>query len=169
MYRIVELNNVSVHGNPELTSINLNNSCTESVGALSGQFKIADNPKLTSIGGSLSVLKFASNIDLSGNAFPSALIDQYLVNIEKTSDEFGKPYGKGKSVNLSGGTNAAPTGAGITAAQTLIARGCTVTVSGTAITTTKKFAFTIPEFDTVADKGKTLKVKADGTGLEWVA
>ena len=128
-------------------------------------YTIKNCPQATSLNHDFVVY---GNVDFSGCGLVVVETNAILARLVKHDGKNGMPFFTG-SVNLSGGTNAAPTGAGITAAQTLIARGCTVTVNGAAITTTKKATLNIPDFDTVADKGKTLKVKADGTGLEWVA
>jgi len=115
------------------------------------------------------VRQIRANVNLSGNAIVETQVNTIFNKLVAMNGTGSTPiFGHGQQVNLSGGTNAAPTGQGIIDAQALIARGCTVTVNGTPITTTKKFTLTIPDFDTVADKGKSLKVKADGSGLEWV-
>ena len=135
--------------------------------------QVAFNPNLRNFQLPADLKLYGQEISLQGNALNNT--NGILNTIASWDGKEGRHFwgGPGKFVNLSGGTNAVPTSGepfhGVESAQTLIARGCTVTVNGTAITTTKKSAFAIPDFDTVADKGKTLKVKADGTGLEWVA
>jgi hypothetical protein len=157
---------LKIFGNANLTNFNIN-----AIRTIYSGLEVYDNPKLATVYLG-QITSCGSNVNLSGNALQEERVNtivQRLANNVWNSQSGGVWGGTGCILNLSGGTNAAPTGAGITAVQTLISRGCTVTVNGTPITTTKKSTFTIPDFDTVTDKGKTLKVKADGTGLEWVA
>jgi hypothetical protein len=156
-------NNLSVSFNPKLVTLNIKKLTSVKI------LSVRNNPLLTSFHQSIPYLDYANEFQFQDNAFTATVVNELLGMAVQIGNSSGVVWGRGRYFNISGGTNAAPTGNGITAAQTLIARGCTVTVNGTPITTTKKNNLPIPEFDTVADKGKTLKVKADGTGLEWVA
>jgi len=128
---------------------------------------VANCPKLSTVPQNI----FANVIDFSGCAIPQTAVDSVLRYLKQEFDGKNNALSMWRGIlNLSGGTNAAPSANGIIDAQTLIARGATITLNGTAITTTKRTtAFGIPDYDTVSDKGKTLAVKADGTGLEWRA
>ena len=159
---------VMVSNCSSITSLNLATLYTVTNGISIGVNSKLQNLTLTSL------QTLGGGIQLGGNALTVTAVNTLLSKAAGLVDPgTGNPWGYQRNFYIADGTNAAPTNAApyfaITAAQTLIARGCTVTVNGTAITTTKKTTFTIPDFDTVADRGKTLKVKADGTGLEWVA
>ena len=154
-----------------MSNANLNYVNMGPLKRVGGGITINGNPKLKNIQlGNIEKLS-GQGIDLQDNGLMN--VDAILNTIAGWDGKDGRQFwgGPGHYVNLSGGTNAIPTSGepfrGVESAQTLIARGCTVTVNGTAITTTKKSIPLVPEFDTVADTAKTLTVKTDGTGLEW--
>ena len=158
---------IQVSQNAELTNFQISP-------ALSARgIQVAGNPKLKFFQLPFDLKLYGQEISLQDNALVTT--NGILHTVAQWDGKYGRHFwgGPGTWLNISGGTNVDPSSDGgfdgIAAAKTLIARGCTVTVNGAPITTTKKTAFAIPDFDTVADKGKTLKVKADGTGLEWVA
>ena len=63
-----------------------------------------------------------TNINLSNNALDVASVNQLLIDVDTTGHLNG-------TLNLSGGTNAAPTGAGLTAVTALQGKGWTVTTN----------------------------------------
>lgn len=90
-------------------------------------FSIANCPALTTIA-SMPLLGIGGSVDLSGNALIQLSVDNVLSVLAGYDGTNGKfLYGSGKTVNLSGGTNAAPSATGLAAKATLVARGCTVT------------------------------------------
>lgn len=155
-----------IGNNPELTFVGMNGIRRV------GDIQVANNPKLKSLQFT-SMVFIGGSIELSGNGLSNvnAILNTIATEFDGKS---GKQLwgGPGKYINLSGGTNAAPTDDepfyGITSAKTLIARGATVTLNGPAITTTNRMAY-LPEYNTATDVSKTLAVKADGTGTEWKA
>ena len=68
----------------------------------------------------LTTLSDSINVNWAGNAFSQATVDHILVKFAGTSSVNG-------SVDLSGGTSAAPSATGLAAKATLVGRGWTVT------------------------------------------
>ena len=158
--------NISIYNSPNLATISMG-KIFEITGSLTG---VHSNPKLTTMqffGGAGG--RFFGNFNFSNNALIASSLNSIFNALKNGEDQYG-PYGRGKSVNVSGGTNESLNNGiqGWWDAQELVERGCTVTYNGTPFTSTKRAAY-IPNFDTVADPGKVVAVKADGTGLEWTS
>jgi hypothetical protein len=70
-------------------------------------------------------------LNATGLALPAENVNYLLAQVVNLDGTIGKQNfsGAGFSVNISGGTTAAPTGQGITDKNTLVARGCTVTLN----------------------------------------
>jgi hypothetical protein len=102
-------------GNTALTSLNLSALTTAGDG-----LNIASNNALTSLNLSALVPASGHNDYFSGNALSAATVNGLLARYIANSS-----YIAG-SIDLSGGTNATPTGQGIIDAQTLCGRGVTV-------------------------------------------
>lgn len=93
-------------------------SCSLPVFAPTGSLDIKNNPSLTTIDVSgLSGAANNINFNFSNNALSAATVNHILARLVANAN-----YVTGY-VDLSGGTNAAPTGQGITDMNTLIARG----------------------------------------------
>jgi hypothetical protein len=109
-----------------LTTINIPDLVNNNYGA----FQIYDNPNLTSITiGTIGTLKyFNDTVDFSNNALSEACVNSILALLASLDDTGGTSTFYG-DVNLSGGTNAVPTGQGLIDKATLEARGCTVTTN----------------------------------------
>ncbi len=70
------------------------------------------------------------NITMSANALTAASVNHILSVVASLDGTSGTTsWGTGKTLLLNGGTNAAPTGQGITDKATIIARGATVTTN----------------------------------------
>lgn len=102
-----------------ITALNL----SEFMG-VSTTITITGNTLLTSIVIPKFVPYGGQSFDFSGNALSATTINVILARCVASSD-----FDSG-SINLSGGTNAAPTGQGLADVTTLRARGVTVTVNG---------------------------------------
>ena len=77
--------------------------------------------------GTIGTLKKAMDINLNGQALPSANVNAILallVSLDGTGST--TLWGAGRTLDVSGGTSGAPTGAGITDFATLTGRGATV-------------------------------------------
>jgi len=109
-----------------LTTVNI----PDLVNNYSGAFQIYDNPNLTSITiGTIGTLKyFNDTVDFSNNALSETSVNSILALLVSLDDTGGTSTFYG-NVDLSGGTNAAPTGQGLVDKATLEARGCTVTTN----------------------------------------
>lgn len=93
-----------------------------------GDYAVFGCPLLTSLTASLPSLGIGGNVDVSGNGLTQATVDGILTTLAGYDGTNGRfLYGSGKTVNLSGGTNAAPSATGLAAKDILVARGCTVT------------------------------------------
>jgi hypothetical protein len=81
--------------------------------------------------GTIGTLKsIAGNITLSGLKIPSAGVNAVLALLVSLDGTGGTTtWGAGKTIDISGGTNGAPTGQGVTDKATLQARGATVTTN----------------------------------------
>lgn len=82
--------------------------------------------------GTVGTLKsiLGATITLSGLKLPSANVNAVLALLVSLDGTNGTTlWGSGKTLNISGGTNGAPTGQGITDKATLVARGATVTTN----------------------------------------
>lgn len=71
----------------------------------------------------------SSTVILSNNAFNQSTVDGLLIKFASLDGTNGTTLFANKSVNLSGGTNATPSSAGLAAKAILQARGCTVTTN----------------------------------------
>ena len=115
--------------NPELTTLRLQYN------QLTVTPNVSQNPKLvtlylggnqlTTYAGGLDAMRKLTTYNISSNALPEAAINAILVDLD-TARVAGNPV---CTVGLSGGTNAAPTGAGITAKNNLVAAGWSVTTA----------------------------------------
>lgn len=107
-----------IGGNANLTSLDLG-----SIESFSGNISITGNVTLTTIDLSSFVPTLGNDDSFAANALSAAtvnaILSRYVANASFTSG----------SVDLSDGTNAAPTGQGLTDVATLTGRGVTVTVN----------------------------------------
>jgi hypothetical protein len=72
----------------------------------------------------------AGNLSATFCALSQSSVDGILQRLANMNGKNGTTeYGSGLEVNLSGGTSAAPSATGLTAKNTLVARGCTVTTN----------------------------------------
>lgn len=119
---LMKTSNFSISNCASLTEIRY-----EFLSEVGGAFQVIGCPMLQGSFLFPSRLKvIGGNVDLSNNALPNA--DHWLVALVNLDGNNGKClWGAGLTCNLSGGTNAAPTAAGLTAKAILVARGCTVT------------------------------------------
>lgn len=100
-------------------------------------------PALTSIGGNLNMaadpaltevtfgalLSIGGNVSFGSSGLPEAQVDAILAMLVDLDGTGGTTLFENATVNLSGGTNAIPSAAGLTAKTTLEGRGCTVMVN----------------------------------------
>jgi hypothetical protein len=108
-------------GCPLLTTINLS-----ALVSCAGDLNISSNAALTTINlGALAVLAY--RLIASGCALDAAEVNAVLARLVAATSDGSTPWAN--TVDLSGGTNAAPTGQGITDAATLVGRGATVTTN----------------------------------------
>ncbi len=69
-----------------------------------------------------------SNITLTGNALSQATVDGILTLVAQWDGTNGKmSFGAGRTLSLTGGTNATPSAAGLASKAIITARGATVT------------------------------------------
>lgn len=109
---------IQITSNPNLNSIDI--SSLEEIGGNS--FDIYSNPLLTTLDIS-SLITFDGQVNMSDNGFTQATVDailNQLANVVVLANQ---------TVDLSGGTNAAPSVTGATYVATLISNGCTVTTN----------------------------------------
>jgi len=115
--------------NTNLNSITLNGIAYFYFGnAPSDVLEVANNPSLTSIafgGGEPLSFEFyqVATFNFSSNALTATCVNNLLVLLNGLTTTGA---GSAVTVNVSGGTNAAPTGAGLTAKAAMIAKGYTV-------------------------------------------
>jgi hypothetical protein len=110
----LKLNNM-----PSLTTVDLPELTT-----VDGEFEITANPLLTTINLASLVPTSEGGFYFSENALTAESVNAILARFVANA-EFVSGY-----IDLSGGTNAAPTGQGLTDVTTLRARGVTVSVNG---------------------------------------
>jgi hypothetical protein len=108
---------IQFFGNDSLTSINLS-----SLQEVNGNIVISSNPLLTTFS-IANLTTFDNSFDASNNALNQASIDAILFQLATVV------ILSNQSVNLSGGTNAAPSVTGQTYVTTLTNNGCTVTTN----------------------------------------
>lgn len=121
---------INITGNTALTSINL--SSLEYLGLNSGTAPIAitGNTALTTI--NIDALKYlqiptSAGVNFSNNALSQATVDHILAVFAAMDGTSGKSnFGTGKTLTLTGGTNATPSNAGVASANIIRARGATV-------------------------------------------
>jgi hypothetical protein len=99
----------------------------------SDNIELNNNPYLTSaIIGVIGTLKTigGDTVYLSNNALTETCVNNVLALLVSLDGTNGTTeFGSGKTLELQGGTNAAPTGQGILDVATLTSRGCTVTTN----------------------------------------
>jgi hypothetical protein len=100
-------------------------------------------PALTIVGGTFTItaanmttfsmnsglLSIGGNFTMSGMKLDAASVNGILVSLAALDGTGGTTAYSSKTINISGGTSAAPSGAGATAKTTLQGRGCTVTTN----------------------------------------
>jgi len=82
--------------------------------------------------GTIGTLKavIGATINISGQALTSASVNAILALLVSLNGTNGTiAWGAGQTLNISGGTSAAPSGQGITDKATLVGRGATVTTN----------------------------------------
>lgn len=89
------------------------------------QLLIQNNPQLTDISLN-SIINIGSDINFGGNALSESCVDAILVKLASLDGSNGTTELVDISINLSGGTNSAPTQTGTDAITILEGRGCTV-------------------------------------------
>jgi hypothetical protein len=114
---------LDLYGMGSATSIDLGS--LETVG---GEIAIGSVTSLVSFA-LPSLLKVGGNCDFSGNALNQTSVDGLLVKLASLNGTGGTTSYDNWMVNLSGGTNASPSGSGLTAKATLEGRGNTVMVN----------------------------------------
>jgi hypothetical protein len=107
--------NLEVSQNPSLTSLDI--SALESVGT---NLFIYDNPSLIGLNLPAFLQTNGNNMLFSGNALSSGSVNQILALF------VANPEFVSGSIDLSGGTNALPTGQGLSDVDTLRARGVSI-------------------------------------------
>lgn len=107
---------INIESNPLLTTVNLQ-SLSETQ-----RITIKNNPSLQVLSFPALTSMIAGNCNCSGCGLLVASVNAILSNLV-SMPLYG---GSGETVDLSGGTNAAPAGQGITDKNTLIGRGATV-------------------------------------------
>lgn len=106
-----------------LTTVNLPALTTIVTGQMFPSVNISSCSSLTTLTiPSLTTVADSINISWTGNAFSETTVNNILVKFAGTTASNG-------SLNLSGGTSAAPSGAGLTAKSTLEGRGWTITTN----------------------------------------
>lgn len=115
-------NFLTITGNVSLTALDLSalTICGDSLSARANALTSLDVSGLLSIGG---------NFDAAENALPEAEIDAILGKLASLDGTAGTTIYENATIDLSGGSNAAPGAAGLAAKTVLEARGCTVTVN----------------------------------------
>lgn len=119
-------NAIYIQDNPNVTSIDLSSLTGTGTSVFGGNAGMAliNNASLTTINLSgLTTVSLNANYNFSSNALNVTTVNAILVKFATIS-----PTGTG-TIDLSGGTNAAPTGAGLTAKTTLESGGWTVTTN----------------------------------------
>jgi hypothetical protein len=109
---------VQISSNSSLNSLDI--SSLEEIGG--GSFDIYNNSSLTTLDIS-SLTTFDGGVNMFNNAFTQATVDgilNQLANVVVLANQ---------NVDLSGGTNAAPSVTGATYVATLVGNGCTVTTN----------------------------------------
>jgi hypothetical protein len=93
------------------------------------EWSFSDNSALTSVDVGSSLEYVGGDVNLTGNALDQTSVDGILVALAALDGTGGTTSYDNHTVNLSGGTNASPSGTGLTAKTTLEGRGNTVTVN----------------------------------------
>ena len=116
--------------NCSITTLDLSTVITYDTGDV---LVIDKNPYLTSLTlGTIGTLKTigGDTVYLSNNALTETCVNNVLALLVSLDGTNGTTeFGSGKTLELQGGTNAAPTGQGILDVATLTSRGCTVTTN----------------------------------------
>ena len=143
---LVTANYIQINGNPSMVDgfdfsslVTMNNSMNfdnnvsliESptfplLQTLDGTFTMDNNPLLTSGLSFPSLKTFNGNFSVNGCGFNETTINSLLVKLASLNGTNGTTSYDNRSIYVNGGTNAIPTGAGLTAIATLEGRGCTV-------------------------------------------
>jgi hypothetical protein len=93
---------------------------------INGNFTMENNSLLTT-GLSFPALKtFTGSFSINGCGFDETTINNILIKLASLDGTNGTTSYNSQVINLAGGTNAAPSGDGLTAITTLEGRGCTV-------------------------------------------
>lgn len=86
--------------------------------------------QMTNVTLGTSLKKVASGVIITGASLSQSSVDNVLIRLAALDGTGGTTlYTGSKVINLSGGTSSAPSAAGITAKNTLVARGVTVTTN----------------------------------------
>jgi hypothetical protein len=113
---------LSITLNPLLTHVDLSRLATAGDSFLI----IRQNASLESLTFP-ALTRIACTVDVSQNALTAASVNSILVTLAAATTDGVTPWAL--SADLSGGTNAAPTGPGVAALATLIGRGATITTN----------------------------------------
>lgn len=128
MLRFAAGSTLAIEFSNALTSVSL-----PSLVAVSS-LRITGNPSLTSVTLNANIRVISGNFDVFGCALPVANIDALLQTLAALDGTNGTiAFGSGRSANLSGGTNAAPTSISTTtrAGSSFVCAGTTCTVNWT--------------------------------------
>lgn len=121
---------IYIYNNPDLTSF-------PSFPALTyvNTIEAYNNPSMTGLAGSNpggwlpSILRIDGNVNFQGCALNETSVNLILVKLAALDGTSGTTSFDTRTINLNQGTNAIPTGDGLTAKTTLEGRGCTVNVN----------------------------------------
>ena len=111
-----------------ITAAALINFSLPAIITLNSTFQITAANLVTFSFGS-TLLKVGGNVTITNAKLDVTSVNSILVSLAALDGTGGTTAYSSKTVNLSGGTSATPTGAGATAKTTLIGRGCTVTTN----------------------------------------
>ncbi len=114
-----------INNSSTLTSIDV--SALEHVG--NKEWSFYDCSSLTSVNIGTSLTYVGADMYFTGNALDQTSVDAILVALAALDGTGGTTSYDNHTVDLSGGTNSAPSGTGTTAAGVLTGRGCTVTTN----------------------------------------